>query len=272
MRMFKYLLIFILFISLGVSTWIYYPQYQIHKIKKQAIKVNADTSKVSYLDYFRHSKVSAIYNLAIGDSVIRGVGAKQNENLVYQFSNKLEKQTHKRIQFKNEGINGITSSELKDMVLDGRFDEEIKKADIVTVNVGGNDVLRMAKNKDFQTVIQSYDQLQSTFSKNLSSIAARIYKVNPNATLVFLELYNPLSTSEKLYSIAEKLLPNWNLKIYEVANQYASSVVVETTKVINGDHLQNLSPDGVHPNSSGYLAISDQIIYQLKKQYRKKAV
>lgn len=272
MRMMKYLLVFVLFIGLGVSTWIYYPQYQIHKMKKQVVKVSSDSSKVSYLDYFRHSKATELYNLAIGDSVIRGVGAKQNENLVYQFSNKLEDQTQKKIQFKNEGINGITSSELKDIVFKGRYDEEIQKADIVTINIGGNDILRTVKGQDFQIVFQSFDQLQSTFSKNLSEIAARIHLLNPSATIVFLELYNPLSPSEKIYSLADKLLPTWNLKIYEVANEYASSIVVETTKVINGDNLQNLASDGVHPNSLGYLAISEQIIYQLKKQYRKEAI
>ncbi|WP_442593747.1 GDSL-type esterase/lipase family protein [Neobacillus sp. D3-1R] len=272
MRMVKFLLIFVLFIALGISTWIYYPQYQIHKMKKQAVKVSADTSKISYIDYFRDLREKEIYNLAIGDSVIRGVGAKQNENLVYRFSSKLQEQTKKNIQYENEGINGITSSELKDLVLKGRYDDGIKKADIVTINVGGNDVLRMVKNQNIQTVIQSFEQLQLTFSKNLAEIAERIHKINPDATLVFLELYNPIKPSEKIYTIADKLLPTWNIKIYEVANQYASSVVIETTKVMNGDHLQNIAPDGVHPNSSGYMAISDQMIYQLKKQYRKKAV
>jgi lysophospholipase L1-like esterase len=75
-----------------------------------------------------------------------------------------------------------------------------------------------------------------------------------------------------LYSIANKLLPNWNLKIYQVADQYSSSIVVETTMVINGDKPQNLSPDGVHPNSAGYSAISEQMIYQFKHQSRKKSV
>lgn len=272
MKIIKYLFVFVLIIGLGISAWLFYPQYQIHNMKKQAVEVSRAAERVSFLDYFRNSEATQINTLAIGDSVIRGVGAQQNEDLVFQFSTKLETKIDKKIQFQNEGINGITSSELRELVHEGRFDEEIKKADIVTINVGGNDILRITNGRNFQSVLQTLDDVQSTFSKNLSDIASRINMLNPNATIVFLELYNPLSVDDQVYPLADKLLPNWNLNIYEIANQYSPSIVVETTKVINGENLQNLSPDGVHPNSAGYAAISEQIIYQLKNQYRKESV
>jgi lysophospholipase L1-like esterase len=272
MKHIKYLFICLIIIAIGISVWIYYPQYQIYKMKKRTVEVSTDAAKVSYINFFRNSNVTQIDLLALGDSVIRGVGAGQNEDLVHQFSNKLESQTHKIVLFQNEGINGITSGELRALVQQGRFDEEIKKADIVTINVGGNDILRVANGRNFHNVFQTFDQVQAGFSKNLSEISSRIKELNPKATLVFLELYNPLSSSDQLYSIANKLLPNWNLKIYQVADQYSSSIVVETTMVINGDKPQNLSPDGVHPNSAGYSAISEQMIYQFKHQSRKKSV
>jgi lysophospholipase L1-like esterase len=272
MKIIKYLFVFALIISIGSFGWLYYPQYQIHLLKNQTVEVNTDSGKVSFLNFFRHTKTRKISHLAIGDSVIHGVGAEQHKDLVYQFSNKLALQTHKKIHYQNEGINGITSSELKDLVQTGRFDEDIKKSDIITINVGGNDILQMVNGNNIYNAIQKFDQLQSAFSNNLSNIAARIHHLNPKATIVFLELYNPLSPSDQFYPIADKLLPKWNLKIYEVANHYASSIVVETTKVINGDKLNNLAPDGVHPNSAGYTAISEQMIYQFKHQYRKESV
>lgn len=269
MKIFKYLFVLILIIGLGISAWVYYPQYQIYNMKKQAIEVSKDNANLSYLHYFQSAKKGQIYHLALGDSVIRGVGARRNENLVSQFSNRLEKQIHKKIQFQNEGINGITSGELNKLVQTGRFDSEIRKADIVTINVGGNDILRLAKKQNLQSVFQTFNHLQSSFSNNLSDIASRIKKLNPNTTIVFLELYNPLPPSNQMYKLADQLLPKWNLKIYEVANLYASSLVVETTKVINGEKQQNLSSDGVHPNSAGYTAISEQMLYQFKHENRK---
>lgn len=272
MKSIKYLFVLALFLCIAASGWLYYPQYQIHKMKSQTVEVNTNPNKVSFLNYFRQEKAQQIYHLAIGDSVIHGVGAEQHKDLVYQFSNKLALQTHKKIQFQNEGINGITSSELNSFVQSGRFDEEIKKSNIITINVGGNDILHMVSNSNIYNAIQKFDQLESNFSNNLSSIAARINHLNPKATIVFLELYNPLSPSDQYYSVADKLLPKWNLNIYETANRYSSSIVVETTKVINGEKLNNISPDGVHPNSAGYTAISEQMIYQFKHQFRKESV
>jgi lysophospholipase L1-like esterase len=273
MKILKYLLIFVFIIGLGISAWFYYPQYQIYKMKKQtAVAVNHKPNQISYLNYFQNAKTEELHLLAIGDSIIRGVGAGPNENFVSQFSTKLAEQTNKQVTFDNQGINGITSGELNELVQGGRFDELIKQSDIVTINVGGNDVLRMARGQNFRTVIQDYDQLQTSFSKNLNEITTRITKVNPKATIVFLELYNPIHPDDQMYSIADKMLPKWNLHIYEVANQIPDSIVIETTKVINGDKLQNLSPDGVHPNVAGYTAISEQIMYQLKHQIRKSSV
>jgi lysophospholipase L1-like esterase len=272
MKIVKYLIVFVLLIGLGISAWFYYPQYQIHQMKKHAVAVSTSTDQISYLNYYRNAKTSQIHHLAIGDSIIRGVGAGKNENFVSQFSSKLAEQTSKKIEFQNQGVNGITSSELNTLVQEGRFDDSIKHSDIVTINVGGNDILRMANGQDLGSIIQGYDQLQTTFSKNLSDITSRIIKLNPKVTIVFLELYNPIPPDNQMYSLADKMLPKWNLNIYEAANKISGSIVIETTKVINGDHLQNLSPDGVHPNLAGYTAISEQMIYQFTHQLRKSSV
>jgi lysophospholipase L1-like esterase len=272
MKIFKYLLVFVVLIGLGITAWFYYPQYQISQMKKHTVAVSKHTDQISYLNYYRKVKASQIHHLAIGDSIIRGVGAEKNDNFVSQFSNQLAQQTDKKIEYQNQGINGITIDELNKLVQEGRFDDSIKQSDIVTINVGGNDILRIAKGQNIRSVLQSYDQIQTSFSKNLSDITARITMLNPKATIVFLELYNPLSPDNQMYPLADKMLPKWNLNIYEVANKLPGSIVIETTKVINGDHLQNLSPDGVHPNLAGYTAISEQMIYQFKHQLRKSSV
>lgn len=220
----------------------------------------AIASLPSYIDYYRHSDRKALYHLALGDSIIRGVGAGEDQNLVSQFSNELGQLTEKKVEFWNEGINGMTSSELRQLVDEGKFDAEIENADIITVNIGGNDVLRAAKKTDFQSVFKTFDTLQSTFRENLEDIAAKITEKNPQATVVFLELYNPLNPEASYYSVADKLLPKWNVNIYRTAEKIPTAIVVETSHVINGDNLGNLSPDGVHPNSSGYKAIAMEII------------
>jgi len=271
MKLLKYLICLVLFIGVGTSIWIYYPHYQLYQMKKHTVKASQTDDRVSYLTYFKNTKDDTLHHLALGDSIIRGVGAGQSENMVTQFSNLLSGQTHKKIESDNQGINGITSSELNQLVQTGKFDDSIKQADIITINVGGNDIIHAAKGLDLQSVFQTYDELQATFTKNLTDITSRVTKLNPNATVVLLELYNPLSPDNQMYALADKLLPKWNVHIYETSNRLPSSIVIETTKVINGEHLQNLSVDGVHPNLAGYTAISEQMMYQFKHQYRKTA-
>ena len=269
MKLVKYLFILILIAALGTATWIYYPHYQLYQLKKHTVKVSQNSEKTSYVEYYRNTKSDTLHHLALGDSIIHGVGAGQKENLVYQFSTKLAQQVDKKVESDNQGINGITSTELNSLVQEGRFDESIKRADIITINVGGNDILQTVKRVDFQSVFETYDELQTNFKKNLSDITTRVHKLNPKATIVLLELYNPLPPDNQLYPMADKMLPKWNLNIYMVASGLQSSLVVETTKVINGKHLQNLSPDGVHPNHAGYSAISEQMISQFAHEFRK---
>lgn len=241
-------------------------------MKEESVSETINKSKLSYIDYFRKSSDRTINHLALGDSVIRGYGASEEEGLVSRFSVQLEGQIGKQVDFKNEGINGITSAKLNELIQSGNFDSEIKEADIITLNIGGNDVLRMVKKQDIYSAFKAFDSLQKTFSENLSGITTRIAELNPSATILFLELYNPMPADHEFYSLADKLLPKWNLKIYETAKKTPSTIVVQTTKVINSENPDFLSNDGVHPNPAGYSAISEQMLEQFKNQAKPDAV
>lgn len=267
----KKFLIFVLVITsciaLGVAGWFYYPKYQIYKMKNaSAPSVEAEKRSVSYIDYVRQLNKPELNHLALGDSIIRGIGADENESFVDRFSAMLDQQTNKPVVLQNEGVAGMTSSELNALLQTGKLDESIQKADIITINIGGNDIIHSVRNKNYLQAIQSFDALQATFVDNLAQITTKVNELNPKAIVVLLELYNPLEPGSELYSLADQLLPKWNVKLYEAASRFSSSIVIETTKVINGKHLQYLSEDGVHPNALGYDAISKQMLQQFQNQ------
>jgi lysophospholipase L1-like esterase len=267
----KKFLIFVLVvtscIALGVAGWFYYPKYQIYKMKNaSAPSVEAEKRSVSYIDYVRQLNKPELKHLALGDSIIRGIGAGENESFVDRFSAMLEQQTNKPVVLQNEGVAGMTSSELNALLQTGKLDESIQKADIITINIGGNDIIHSVRNKNYLQAIQSFDALQAAFVDNLAQITTKVNELNPKAIVVLLELYNPLEPGSELYSLADQLLPKWNVKLYEAASRFSSSIVIETTKVINGKHLQYLSEDGVHPNALGYDAISKQMLQQFQNQ------
>lgn len=260
-------------VALGVAGWFYYPKYQIYKMKNAPVSsVEAEKRSVSYIDYVSQLNKAEVNHLALGDSIIRGIGAGENESFVDRFSDVLEQQTKKPVVLQNEGVPGMTSSELNALLQTGNLDEVIQKADIITINIGGNDIIHSVRNRNYLQAIQSFDMLQAAFAGNLSQITRRINQLNPKAIVVLLELYNPLESESELYSLADQLLPKWNVKVYEAASQFTSSIVIETTKVINGKNLQYLSKDGVHPNALGYDAISKQMLRQFENQLIVKSI
>ncbi|UYZ24233.1 GDSL-type esterase/lipase family protein [Mesobacillus jeotgali] len=272
MKIIKILLLSSLLAVLSFSAWIYYPQYQINKIKQENAPTVENTNKLTYIDYYKTIPGSTINHLALGDSIIRGYNIPEEENFVSQFSSQLSVETGKQVISNNVGVIGITSDRLNQYVQDGLYDEAIKEADLITVNVGGNDILKLVKKSDIYSALKSFDSLQTDFSQNLAEITTKIGELNPSATIVLLELYNPMPADHQFYSLADKLLPKWNLMIYEAAKGTGSSIVVQTTNVINSDNLEYLSSDGVHPNYSGNTAISSQILQQFQQQNKADAV
>lgn len=272
MKIIKILLLSSLLAVLSFSAWIYYPQYQINKIKQENAPTVENTNKLTYIDYYKTIPGSTINHLALGDSIIRGYNIPEEENFVSQFSSQLSVETGKQVISNNVGVIGITSDRLNQYVQDGLYDEAIKEADLITVNVGGNDILKLVKKSDIYSALKSFDSLQTDFSQNLAEITTKIGELNPSATIVLLELYNPMPADHQFYSLADKLLPKWNLMIYEAAKWTGSSIVVQTTNVINSDNLEYLSSDGVHPNYSGNTAISSQILQQFQQQNKADAV
>jgi lysophospholipase L1-like esterase len=272
MKIIKFLLVSSLLALLSFSAWIYYPQYQINKMKQENAPTTEKTNKLTYIDYYKTIPDSTLNHLALGDSIIRGYRIRDDENIITQFSTQLSVETGKQVLSQNEGVIGITSERLNVLVQDGLYDEAIKEADIITVNVGGNDILKLVKQSDIYSALKSFDTLQEGFSQNLAEITSRIGELNPSATIVLLELYNPMPADHQFYSLADKLLPQWNLMIYEAANSTSSSIVVQTTNIINSKNLEYLASDGVHPNPSGNTAISSQMLKQFQEQHKADAI
>lgn len=264
---FKWVFSLLIIAVTALGLWLYYPVYQIQQMKEEAVPSSAQAS-LSYVEYFSRVDQERLTHLAIGDSIVTGIGSEEQESFVNYFSRQLEEKTGKSVVLQNQGIPGIASTDLNRLTQSGEFDTHIKEADLITISVGGNDILQaLALNEgDYRNIVQDFHSMQATFIDNLTSMADRIREVNPQATIVFLEMYNPLDKGHEYYSLADQLLPKWNVKIYEAARKYDHSIVLETTKVINSNHQQYLSADGVHPNALGYQALSDQMLKQLQQK------
>ncbi|MFP3726447.1 GDSL-type esterase/lipase family protein [Priestia filamentosa] len=271
MKWLKYFFVAIILVAVSIAVWLYYPQYEIYKAKKEktvaVTNVQADKQDQSkpvntYLTELAKSKKEKLVHVGLGDSVMKGYGADVGESYVDVFSKELSSKIDKEVVPVNRGINGHTSVQLREEVLAHQYDEDLKNADIISLNIGGNDILKIVKSKGYSEAFKEFSELRSSYKNNMKDILDYIHEQNPQATVVVFELYNPVKTTESYYSLAEKLLPKWNVILYEVANH--DELIAETTKTINDHHLEYLSPDGVRPNEEGYKHVAEEVLNQIE--------
>ena len=103
------------------------------------------SSKIS--DKIRSVKKEKVTYVAIGDSLTQGVGDSSNQGgFVPVLSQALESDFNWQVTPRNYGIAGNTSNQiLKRMQEKKDIKRDLKKAKLMTLTVGGNDVIHVIK-------------------------------------------------------------------------------------------------------------------------------
>ncbi|EIT85751.1 lipase/acylhydrolase [Fictibacillus macauensis ZFHKF-1] len=257
----------------GAGAWYYYPQYKINKMKAANSVENDDSnhkasSKDSYINHLKKAKSHNLHHLALGDSVIQGRGSSKG-GFVKEANQQLMKLTGKKIILDNEGISGATSKDLLTFVQSPKMRERLHEADLITINIGGNDLVKLALKEGVIQALQDYQQVKSSYEENLTAIFQYIRKENPNAILVYDELYNAIDSEESFYPATKKLLNDWNLIAYEVTDQYRPSVVIPSSEALTTDDRKDWIYDSIHPNETGHKRIAAKMVRALQSPYKK---
>ncbi len=243
------------------------------------------------------------YMLVLGDSISTGYGLtnyKEGNNYnTDSYANLLAKK-YKLTQesdYLNYAIDGQTSLELYSRVKSGNYDEEIKKADLVLISIGGNDLLsallQFMKNTmgesfltedesdtsfDFTNpdILENLNEMVKTISNNISKLKSnligitdRIHELSPNAEIIFQTVYNPLDGLK--IQIPSLLTDVFVSRIDEVNNiinknaetdeneQRYDSADVYTAFSGKSTELTNINESDIHPNYKGHEKISECI-------------
>ncbi|RZT22743.1 MULTISPECIES: GDSL-type esterase/lipase family protein [Fictibacillus] len=263
----------LLFIIIGTAGWYYYPQYKINQIKEASVIVkseNKDKKQITYLEYFKDNPKSTFSHLVLGDSVAQGRGSEEG-GFAQKVNTNLESLTDKTFVLENQGISGATSQGLLNQLQIPAVQESVRKADIISINIGGNDIVQIAKEEGPLKAIQSYDEVKSDYEQNLEDIFKLIRNHNPDAVLVLNELYNVVKSEKNYYPATEKLLNDWNLIAYETALSHPPSVVVPVSDALQTDDIDKWLYDSIHPNDEGYDRIAEKTITTFQNHSYKKA-
>ena len=224
--------------------------------------------------------------IAIGDSLAFGVGASDPASggyvaLTYETLRSSERYRDRGLELVNLGVPGATSSDL--LLPGGQLEralseirdrqEDISSSDdnveIITVDIGGNDVLALAT-ADSPCVDDllgeecqgRFQEMLGTLKGNLTEVLEGLREAAPKADLVVMDLYSPLSGrggAEDL--IADFAVGEINAVTEEVASRPdLDASLASIYPLFRGRAAQFIAADCVHPNDDGHALMAEVVL------------
>jgi lysophospholipase L1-like esterase len=184
---------------------------------------------------------STVHYVALGDSIATGTTSRgKTTSYVYNFYQTLKsKYPGSMVTMTNLSKDGDDSTDLLTKLRsDPLFIEEIKNADIITISIGGNNVLGAGENSFSRINHTVAEAGTAIFESVYASIIARIRELNTDAKIISSTLYNPYNaisisgyaSDPDLHKQVEQYIDRINATIsgitgdtnYKVADVYSS--------------------------------------------------
>jgi lysophospholipase L1-like esterase len=209
--------------------------------------------------------------VALGDSISFGykLEANQTQASPNAFPNLLG---NGEFSVTNLGVPGWTSKQLSDALDTDQFRNAVKAADVITLQIGNNDILQAA---DLSNIIVNHTPADPTvllpkvqaataqLGVNLQAILLKIKTQNPTAPIIFYNMYNPFGDSVDpfsayLHTIGEQIINGVNASVIAPLAKAPGIYLADAYSKYNGHQAEYISPavDLIHPNISGHQALA----------------
>lgn len=137
--------------------------------------------------------------------------------------------------------------------------EEVKKADVITISAGANDVLKVVERDeaggiqfDIQQIAQAIEQVQT----NYDAILKRIAQLNPTADVFIMGYYNPFPYVKEYEEQFNLLVSMMDRSIMQVAEDNAAYFVEVADLVASNTELYLPNPQNIHLSEAGYEVVA----------------
>ena len=228
--------------------------------------------------------------VAIGDSLTEGVGDQTNQGgFIPLLSNAISEISDVNVVSQNFGVAGNTSTQIyKRMTKEKKIQSAIKKADVITITVGGNDVMKVIRTQLTNLTENSFEKPAQTYQKQLTEIFDFIRDNKPNAQVYVLGIYNPFYLNFPDITEMQDIINHWNQTTQETIAQQKQMYFVPINDLlyqgVNGSkgvttsdgEVQTITnnalfeEDHFHPNNIGYQIMSDAVAEAYKEHHNEK--
>jgi lysophospholipase L1-like esterase len=203
--------------------------------------------------------------LALGDSIATGAGAETGYPTRYR--QVLADETGAEVTLENLARDGWTSGDLLAAIREEpEFTELLEEADVVTLSVGGNDLLRPLQRfvegdcPELECVEEAAETFEANWDELLDELGAQT-----DAELIATDLYNPFAGTLETFGVREAVQP-WLDRVNEHIAASDGVAVAAISQAFHGDEGDEdpvsrglISDDRLHPSDDGHEAITEAL-------------
>lgn len=248
------------------------------------ILIPKSDSRLKKSDFLKSEQVAINY-VAIGDSLTEGVGDLTNQGgFVPLLSSDMGEYFRAKVSHQNYGVSGNTSQQILDrMTKEKEIKTALKEADVMTLTVGGNDVMAVIRKHLADLQVSSFKKPARQYQERLRKILDLARKDSKDLPIFVLGIYNPFYLNFPELTDMQKVIDDWNDKTKEVLEEYDHVYFVPINdllyKGVNGQEgiVQSsgdqttvvndalFTGDHFHPNNTGYQIMSDAVMEKIRK-------
>lgn len=205
--------------------------------------------------------------LALGDSLTDGVGDEYSQDgYVGRLADSLLAwDSISEVEVDNRGKRGRRSDQLLKLLKKGHYDEELQDAQLITMTMGGNDVMKIVKKDMFNLKRDAFDKELLAYEKRYRDIIDGIRKRNPTVPLILIGFYNPLSIVTNEVNEFDSIITEWNQVIERIASKDSNACYISVEDLFDSNEELVYHTDFFHPNAKGYDKMTERIISEMEQ-------
>ncbi len=190
------------------------------------------------------------FYLVLGDSIAYGSGLANPTQACY---GKIVADTN-GFEYVNQSVPGHTTTKLINVLSRDEVIENVAKADIISISIGGNDFLTSnLVGLMFDAIVKSdyseFDAIAESFYGNFTTIIDKINEINTDAVILMQTLYNP--QSDLLRAPYQQGADRINAAIAKYDSEHPGEIVIVDVASALSDTMDNFAGDEIHPSAMG---------------------
>ncbi|MGG2106863.1 GDSL-type esterase/lipase family protein [Lysinibacillus pakistanensis] len=208
-----------------------------------------------------------LHYLALGDSLTDGVGDEYSKDgFVGRLTDSLQAwPSISDVEVDNRGKRGRRSDQLLKLVKKGHYDEELQNAQLISLTMGGNDVMKVVRQDLFNLKRDAFDKELLAYKERYSKIVAGIRAKNPTVPLLLIGFYNPFSIVTNEANEFDTIITEWNNVIKDIASEDTNACYVSVEDLFDSNKELVYHTDFFHPNAKGYEKMTERILAAMEQ-------